>query len=210
MKLLLDFFPLALFFVVFKTAEAHREQAALWASQALGWIVVGGQVGATEAPVLLATVAVVLGTLIQVLVLKLRREKIDTMLWISLALVLVLGALTVYFRSETFIKWKPTGLYWAMALGFWISVTFFRLHPLRAMLKDLTLPDAVWNRLLWAWIGFFSAMGALNLVVAYQFDTSTWANFKVFGATGLFLIFTLAQGLYLSRHLPDTPSDPQS
>lgn len=210
MKLLLDFLPLALFFAVFKTAEAHREQAALWASQSLGWLVMGGQVGGAEAPVLLATVAVVLGTLLQVVVLKLRREKVDTMLWISLALVLVLGALTVYFRSETFIKWKPTGLYWVMALGFWISARFFGLHPLRAMLKDLTLPEPVWNRLLSVWIAFFLFMGALNLAVAYTLSTSAWANFKVFGATGLFLLFTLGQAAYLSRHLPESSTDTPS
>jgi intracellular septation protein len=45
-------------------------------------------------------------------------------------------------------------------------------------------------------------MGVLNLVVAYGFSTSTWASFKVFGATALMFVFTLGQGLYMSRHLP--------
>lgn len=209
MKLLLDFLPLALFFAAFKYAEANREWAAAFATSQLGFMVAGGVVGAEEAPVLLATVVVVLATLLQVLYLKLRKQKVDTILWVSLALVVVLGALTVYFHSETFIKWKPTGLYWAMGLGFWASARLFDTNPLKAMLKDLELPDPVWTRLNQAWIGFFAAMGVLNLLVAYKFSTSAWTNFKVFGATGLMLVFTLAQGLYLSRHLPEHPQDKQ-
>jgi len=209
MKLLFDFLPLALFFAAFKYAEAHREWAAAFATSQLGFMVAGGVVGTEEAPVLLATVVVVLATLLQVLFLKLTRQKVDTILWVSLALVVVLGALTVYFHSETFIKWKPTGLYWAMGLGFWISARFFGTNPLKAMLKDLALPDAVWTRLNQVWIGFFASMGVLNLLVAYNFSTSAWTNFKVFGATGLMLVFTLAQGLYLSRHLPEEPQDKQ-
>jgi len=209
MKLLFDFLPLALFFAAFKYAEAHREWAAAFATSQLGFMVAGGVVGTEEAPVLLATVVVVLATLLQVLFLKLTRQKVDTILWVSLALVVVLGALTVYFHSETFIKWKPTGLYWAMGLGFWISSRFFGTNPLKAMLKDLALPDAVWTRLNQVWIGFFASMGVLNLLVAYNFSTSAWTNFKVFGATGLMLVFTLAQGLYLSRHLPEEPQDKQ-
>ena len=146
---------------------------------ALGFMVSGGTVGLEEAPVLLATVVVVLATLTQVLILKLTRQKVDTILWVSLALVVVLGALTVYFHSETFIKWKPTGLYWAMGLGFWISARFFKTNPLKAMLKELPLPEPVWARLNQAWIAFFLGMGVLNLAVAYNFSTSAWTNFKV-------------------------------
>ena len=51
-------------------------------------------------------------------------------------------------------------------------------------------------------------MGVLNLYVAYTFATSTWVNFKVFGVTGLMLVFMLAQGLYLSRHMKDERREP--
>ena len=47
-------------------------------------------------------------------------------------------------------------------------------------------------------------MGALNLWVAYQFDTETWVNFKLFGGLGLMLVFIVAQALYLSRYIKDT------
>jgi intracellular septation protein len=208
LKLLLDFLPLGLFFAAFKYGEIHREWAAAWLSAQFGFMVAGGTIGAQEAPTLLATVVVVAATLLQVLILKALRHKIDLILWVSLGLVVVLGALTLYFHSETFIKWKPTGLYWAMALAFWASQRFWGRNLLQAMLKDVELPATIWRRMNAMWLAFFAAMGVLNLVVAYGFSTGTWATFKVFGATGLMLLFTLAQGLYLSRHLPPNETTP--
>lgn len=203
MKILLDFLPLILFFVVFKFAEGSPDVAAAFATQHFGFMVQGGSVGPQEAPVLLATVVVMIATLAQAAILKLRGKKIDLMLWISLALVVILGGATVWFHNETFIKWKPTGLHWAMALTLWISQAWFGKNLIQAMLgAELQLPNAVWLRLNRAWVLFFAVMGVVNLYVAYHFSTSAWANFKVFGVTGLILLFTLGQGLYMSKHLP--------
>lgn len=204
MKLLLDFLPLIFFFATFKYADAHQDWAAAFATEHFAFMVSGGKVGPEEAPVLLATLVVMVATLAQALITKLRGKKIDLMLWISLALVVVLGGATVWFHNENFIKWKPTGLYWAMALVFWVSNTFMGKNLIRGMLgAELKLPDLVWLRLNHAWVLFFAAMGVLNLYVAYNFSRSTWVDFKAFGVTGLILLFTLAQGLYLSRHLSD-------
>ncbi len=204
MKLLLDFLPILLFFGTFKYTENHREWAAAFATQHFGFMVAGGQVGPTEAPVMLATLVVIVASLAQVAWLKARGQKVDLMLWISLALVVVLGGLTVWLKSETFIKWKPTGLYWAMGLSILVSQYLFGRNLLKVMLgHQLTLPEGVWLRLAWAWIGFFTAMGLINLWVAYNFSTDAWVNFKLFGGIGLMLLFTLAQGLYISRHLPE-------
>lgn len=205
MKLLLDILPLILFFTVFKGAEGHADAAAAFATEHFGFLVQGGVVGAQEAPVLLATLVVMVATLAQAAILKLRGKKIDLMLWISLVLVVTLGAATVWFHNETFIKWKPTGLYWAMALTLWIAQAGFNKNLIQSMLgAELQLPGLIWLRLNRAWVLFFAALGVLNLYVAYHFSTSAWANFKVFGVTGLILIFTLAQGLYLGKHLQDT------
>ncbi len=203
MKLLLDFLPLILFFVAFKGAEGHADAAAAFSTEHFGFLVQGGVVGAQEAPVLLATLVVMIATLAQAAVLKLRGKKIDLMLWISLVLVVVLGGATVWFHNDTFIKWKPTGLHWAMALTLWISQAWFGKNLIQTMLgAELQLPDAVWLRLNRAWVLFFAIMGVANLYVAYHFTTSAWANFKVFGVTGLIVLFTLGQGLYLSKHMP--------
>jgi intracellular septation protein len=131
-------------------------------------------------------------------------------LWVSLALVSVLGGATVWFHSETFIKWKPTVLYWVMASAFLLAPLVAGKNLLRAMLgAQIELPGFAWQRLNLAWVGFFAFMGALNLWVAFNFSTSTWATFKAFGGMGLMLVFMLAQGLYMHRHMVvnDGPTD---
>jgi intracellular septation protein len=213
MKLLLDFLPILLFFITFRFAEGRKEWAAQFATEHFGGLVSGGVVGPGEAPVLLATVVVIAATLAQVAMLKVRGRKVDLMLWVSLGLVTVLGGATIWFHSETFIKWKPSVLYWVMGLAFWISQVFFGRNLLQVLMgEQLVLPTQVWRRLSVAWIAFFTFMGILNLYVAYSFDTATWVNFKLFGGIGLMLLFTLAQGLYLSRYIQDDaapgPADP--
>ena len=208
MKLLLDFLPILFFFGTFKYAEAHKDWAAAFATEHFGFIVSGGVVGANEAPVLLATVVVIVATLAQIGLLLARGKKIDTMLWVSLALVVVLGGATVWFHSEAFIKWKPTVLYWAMALGLWGSASLFGKNlPRQMMGEQLRLPDPLWARLNWAWVAFFVMMGVLNRYVATQYSTDTWVNFKLFGSMGLMIVFMLAQGVYLSRYATPDEAD---
>ncbi|MFN9281183.1 MAG: septation protein A [Rubrivivax sp.] len=211
MKLLFDFLPIILFFGTFKYAESEKAWAADFATRHLGFMVSGGQVSVAEAPVLLATVVVIVATLAQVVWLKLRRRKVDAMLWVSLALVVVLGGLTIWFHSETFIKWKPSALYWAMGLAFWLSPLLFNRNLLKVLLgEQLDLPGKVWHRLNFAWIAFFGVMGLLNIWVAYTFTTVTWVNFKLFGGLGLMLLFMLAQGLWISRYLEPAAGKPGS
>ena len=207
MKLLFDFLPIILFFATFKFAEGHKDWASEFASQYFGALVAGGTVAPAEAPVMLATVVVILATLAQVAFLKARGRKVDTMLWVSLVLVVVLGGLTIYFHSETFIKWKPSGLYWAMGLALWLTPLLTGKNLLKALLgEQLQLPPKIWHRLNFAWVAFFGLMGLLNLWVAYSFSTATWVNFKLFGGIGLMLLFTLAQGLVLSKYVIEEPA----
>jgi intracellular septation protein len=207
MKLLVDFLPILLFFGAFKFAEGQREAAARFATEHFGFLVSGGTVGPQEAPVLLATLVVIVATVTQVGIQLARGKKVDLMLWVSLALVVLFGGATVWFHSETFIKWKPSVLYWTMGLAFCVSQLFFRRNLLQVLLgEQLVLPAPVWRNLSLAWIAFFAFMGLANLYVAYTFATDAWVNFKLFGGLGLMLLFTLGQGLYLSRHIQDTPA----
>jgi intracellular septation protein len=204
MKLFFDFLPLILFFGTFKVAEGRAESAARWASEHLGFMVSGGVIGPNEAPVLLATIVVIVATLLQIGFLVLTRRKVDTMLWVTFAIVTVLGGATVWFHDPVFIQWKPSVLYWAAALAFWISDAFFDKNLVRAALKgQLEMPPTAWQRLNRAWIAFFALTGFVNLYVAYNYSMSTWATFKVFGITGAMLVFMVAQGFYISRHLKD-------
>ena len=174
MKFLFDFFPVILFFVAFKVADIY-----------------------------VATGVAIAATFAQVGWLKLKKRRIEPMLWASLAIVAVFGGATLVLQDETFIKWKPTVLYWlfgavlAGALG-------FRRNLIRAMLSEqVRLPDPIWARLNWSWIGFFVFMGALNLYVAYNYSTDNWVNFKLFGGMGLMLLFVLAQAMVLSRFIEE-------
>jgi intracellular septation protein len=202
MKLLADLLPVLLFFIVFKLAGTRPEAAATFASAHLGFLVAGGVVGAAVAPMLLATLTAIGVTALQIAWKLARGQKVDTMLWVSLTVVAVFGGATVWFQNETFIKWKPSVLYWLMGGALALTQVFARRSLLRTLLgEQLTLPDPVWRRLNWMWVAFFAFMGALNLVVAYNFPTEIWVDFKLFGGIGLMLLFTLAQGLYLSRHI---------
>jgi intracellular septation protein len=202
MKFLFDLFPVILFFAAFKLAEQNPDSAAALASALLGAI--GGAVGDAQAPILLSTVTAIVATFAQVTWLLLRKKKVDTMLWVSLAIIVVFGGATLVLRDETFIKWKPTVLYWLFSLTLLISAFGFRRNLIRKMLEEqVKLPDAVWGRLNLAWTGFFALMGIANLYVAFSFSTDTWVNFKLFGGMGLMFAFVLAQGLFLARYIEE-------
>ena len=207
MKILFDFLPIALFFGMFKYAEGQKDWAASTATEWLGFMVSGGVVGPLEAPVLLATVVVIVATLLQIVWLKVRGKKVDTMLWVSLGLVTALGGATIYFHSESFIKWKPTVLYWVMGGALLFGQLVLKKNGIKALMgAQMSLPDAVWRTVNLSWVVFFALMGCLNLYVAFNYSTADWVNFKLFGGLGLMLVFVLAQGFYLNKHIqPSTP-----
>jgi intracellular septation protein len=169
-------------------------------------MVAGGAVGPAEAPVLLATVVVIVATLGQILWLKIASKKVDTMLWVSLGLVTLLGGATIYFHSESFIKWKPTVLYWVMGGALLIGQLVFKKNGIKSMMgAQMSLPEAIWQRVNLSWVGFFAFMGCLNLWVAFNFSTSTWVNFKLFGGLGLMFVFVAIQAMYLNKYIkPDS------
>lgn len=204
MKLLFDLFPVILFFAVFKFAGAQPDAAQAFAAQYLMFLVADGEITAKQAPILLATAVAILATLGQVLWLLLRRRHVDTMLWVSLVIIVVFGGATIYFHDEMFIKWKPTVLYWCFALALLGAQLLMRKNLIRSLMgKQMTLPDPVWDKLNLAWSAFFAAMGALNLYIAFNFPLELWVNFKMFGFIALMVAFVIAQTAYLSRHLKE-------
>ena len=174
MKFLFDFFPVILFFIAFKFADIY-----------------------------VATGVAIAATFVQVGWLKLRGKRVEPMLWASFAIIAVFGGATLVLQDETFIKWKPTVLYWLFGAVL-AGALAFRRNLIRVMLSEqMQLPEPVWSRLNWSWIGFFAFMGALNLYVAYNYSTDHWVNFKLFGGMGLMLIFVLAQAMVLSRFIEE-------
>lgn len=206
MKLLFDLFPVILFFGTYKLAQAFPDVSAALAERWLGALVADGAVPAAQAPILLATALAIAASLAQVGWLLARRRKVDPMLWISVAVIVVFGGATIWLHDETFIKWKPSILYWLFGTILVAGRVLARRNFVRSLLgKQLELPDPVWERLLWVWAAFFAAMGALNLYVAFNFPTDTWVSFKLFGLMGITLAFTLAMGVWLARHMKEAP-----
>ena len=172
MKLLFDLFPVILFFITYKLVDIYA-----------------------------ATAAAIMATFIQVGWSWFRHRKVDNLLWVSLVLIVIFGGATIFLRDEAFIKWKPTILYWLFACVLLISQAFYKKNLIRSMLSaQLKLPEAIWARLNRNWTVFFAAMGAINLYVAFGFSTEFWVNFKLFGFTGLMLVFVILQGLFLAKY----------
>ncbi|WP_025918323.1 septation protein A [Herminiimonas sp. CN] len=205
MKFLFDLLPVIIFFTVFKWGESHADSAQALISHYFSGLVSGGVITADQAPILLATVVMIVASVAQIAYLLARGRKVDPMLWVSLLIVGVFGGATIYFHNENFIKWKPTVLYWCFGAALFGGQIFMRKNLIRStMEQQIKLPDAIWQRLNLAWSAFFLAMGVLNLYVAFNFPTATWVNFKLFGGMGLMFAFIVAQSLFLSRYMKDS------
>ncbi|MEZ5613615.1 MAG: septation protein A [Rhodocyclaceae bacterium] len=175
MKFLFDLFPVILFFIAYKVSGIY-----------------------------VATGVAIAASFAQIGWLLARGRRIDTMLWVSLAIIVVFGGATLLLQDETFIKWKPTVLYWLFGTVLAGSALLFRKNLIRKLMEEqISLPEPVWGRLNASWVGFFALMGAANLFVAYTFSTDTWVNFKLFGGMGLMLAFVIGQSLLLSKYIQE-------
>ena len=103
MKFLFDLFPVILFFVAFKFGDIY-----------------------------LATGVAMAATFAQIGWVWAKHRKVDTMLWVSLAVITVFGGMTLFFHNEDFIKWKPTVLYWTFALALAGGTLLFDKNLIRA------------------------------------------------------------------------------
>ena len=176
MKFLFDLFPVFLFFLAFKIYD-----------------------------IFIATAVAIVADIAQIGWLWYRHRHVDKMMWSNLTIIVIFGGATLVSQDETFIKWKPTILYWLIATALLVSNLIFRKNLIQAMLeKQILLPSITWNKLNLSWVGFFLLMGCINLYVAFNFSVDTWVSFKLFGATGLMLVFIILQVLMLEKYLKDT------
>lgn len=198
MKILFDLFPVILFFAVFKLAGSNPDAAQAFTTA------IGYQADPLHLPVLLATATAIIATMLQIIWVKFRHGKVDTMLWISFAIIVFFGGATLLLHDEAFIKIKPTALYWLFALVLLFSKILFKKNLIRSLMQEkMSLPDRIWGQLNLAWSGFFIALGVLNLYIAWNFPTDTWVNFKLFGSMGLMFAFVILQGLMLSKYIEE-------
>lgn len=218
MKLLIDFFPVLLFFAAYKIAGIY------WAT-GVAIAAAGAQVGWSWV----------------------RHKRVEKMHLVTLVLLVVFGGLTIALKDPIFVMWKPTLVNWLFAAAFLGSqLVGERTLIERMMGHAIELPKPVWSRLNLLWTGFFIFLGLANLFVVYigsgfydaqqallaasgqsGVDLSTcatsfsgtllalcqdaqaredvWVNFKLFGMMGLTIAFVIAQAFYLSRHVKEDP-----
>lgn len=185
MKFLYDLFPLLLFFAAFKLYDIYT-----------------------------ATAVAIAASFVQVGLFWLRHRRFETMQVVTLGVIVVFGGMTLLLHDDTFIKWKPTLVYWILSAivlaSQWIgSKTVIE----RMMSSQIVLPAPVWKRLNLSWGIFFATLGAVNIYVAFYYGLdldaetrqSIWVNFKVFGLLGLTLIFVIVQAFFMAKHVHDKP-----
>ena len=174
MRILIDFFPIALFVAAYKMYDIYTATAVLMAA-----------------------------TLVQTGIIYAVDRKLQTMQKVTLVLVIVFGVLTLALHDERFIKWKPTVLYSSMAIVLGAALWIWKKNFLQILLgSQLSLPEAVWARLTVIWVSYFLFMAALNGYVAALYSTEDWVNFKLWGYA-FPIIFIVGQGLYISRYIRD-------
>jgi intracellular septation protein len=179
MKLLIDFFPILLFVGAYKRYDIYVGTAVLMAA-----------------------------TVVQMGLIYAIDRRLQMVQKITLALVLVFGTLTLALHDDRFIKWKPTVLYAAMAIGLAVALWVLKKNFLKLLLgSQLTLPDAVWQRLNLIWVAYCVFMAGINAYVAAYYSTEVWVNFKLWGYA-FPLAFIVGQGFYIARHI--TSDEPRA
>ena len=195
MEMLIELMPIVAFFIVYEVAPyflAEPKDAIYWATGT----------------------AVVLSVM-QISWLLLRGKPVKKMQWFSLALITIMGGLTIYLHDERFIYWKPTLLDWGFAAAMLGSTLFLRKNLIRQFLEkqlqdaddSVQIPDGVWSRLNYMWIIFFIAMGVANLLISPlggYFSEETWVRYKTFSLV-ISLAFSMGSVLWLSRYFPQKP-----
>jgi len=205
MKLLFDFFPIILFFVSFYQAKFLIENTFI------GSLVNPAQPEHINATIIATAVAIV-ASFIQVGYNWIKTHKIQRMHLFSLALISILGGITIVIGDPAFIQWKPTVLNWVFATAFLLSIFIGEKNLVQRMMgTQLDLPDYVWTRLNLSWVAFFLISGTANLYVAFYYNVDalpevrmeTWVDFKLFGLMGLTIVFVILQAIYLARFIQE-------
>lgn len=205
MKLLLEYLPIAIFFIIFKWPEKFLDLVQP--------VLPGAQFDYLSSlePLILATFVLIPATLVQILVAKLVWKKVEKIHLITLVIVSIMGGLTIIFQDKNFIFWKPTVIDWLFAAGFIGYRLFTGKHLLQSLMASANLeaPEFVWVRLTTAWVLFFVVGGILNLYVAYNFSEDFWVDFKLFGMMAITIVFIIGQGIYMARYVKQDDTKPE-
>lgn len=156
MKFLTDLLPVILFFIAYKLHGIY-----------------------------LATLVAIAAAAVQVGWMRWRHGRIEKIHLITLVLLLLFGGLTLALRDPIFVMWKPTIINWLFA-GVFLGSFWIGGKPLteRMMGQAVQVPEPIWYRLNWAWVGFFFISGLINLYVIYFGSGFAGAQQALIAASG--------------------------
>ena len=214
MKQLFDFFPILLFFILYKFYLDLPDELILGINE---WVpLMSLTPGNSSDAIYLATLAAIVVTLVQVVAAAIIVRKVEKMPLITLALLVVFGGATLALKDPLFIQWKPTAINWLFGLVFLCSQVIGDKPLIQRMMGhaiDINEPR-VWMKLNLSWVAFFIVAGLANMVVApeidpfgLEFTEDNWVDFKLFGLMGMTVAFVIAQAFYLARYMPATDEE---
>jgi len=146
-----------------------------------------------------ATGTLMAASVISLIASKLLLRRIEIMPAVTAAIVLVFGGLTLWLQDSAFIKMKPTIVYLIFA-----AILFVGLATRRNFLSHLfgqifNLTNEGWRLLTIRWACFFVALAIANELIWRNFSEQVWIYTKVFGFTGITMIFAILQIGLLKR-----------
>ena len=189
MKQLLEFLPLIIFVVVYQMS---------------GTTLSLGSSEYTFDGIYTATIALMLATVLQVLIVKLVWGLVEKRLLGVAGAVIVFGGATVLLRDPVFIFWKPTVFNWALA-GIHIvwHVVLGKCFFQELLPDEIEMPKHAWTRVTFVSTCHFFMVGAVNLYVAYNFSMDTWVSFKLWSAVLFTILWAGVIGVIIGPYLKE-------
>lgn len=184
-NIIVDYGPILLFFLVYRHYAPSDKTASLLEVTA----------------VIYSTVAFMVAAVIALVFSLVRWRRVSPMLWLSTALIVFFGGLTVLLHDQFFIQIKPTAIYLMFGLallGGWLRGKALLKILLEAAFEGLD--DAGWMLLSRNWGWFFLFLAALNEGFRQWLSFSGWLQAKLYAFLPLSFLFTFAHMPMLLRH----------
>ena len=176
-KLLADFGPLLVFFIIYFNNENNLK---------------------------IAIPPFIVATLISLLVIYFLDKRIPMVPLVGGILITLFGGLTLYFDNKIFFYMKPTIINLLFA-GVLFFGKYFTKKPLLKIFFQaaMDLEDEGWKKLSYRWIYFFIFVAILNEIVWRIYCPEKeyiWVNFKVCGLLPISFIFAASQVPLINKY----------
>lgn len=170
-KLMIEFAPLAIFFVVSTHYDPRTGTAVFMAA-----------------------------TVVAVAMMHHLYRQVAMMALITAATGLIAGAVTVILDNPAYIQMKPTIVCLVfsaiLAAGLILDLPLFQ----KLLGQELHISHRGWRVLTWLWTVYFVCVAGVNEYVRLEYSFYTWAWFKAFGIMPLTILYAVPQMALLRRY----------